>query len=524
MDLLKAASGDMPKYPEQQIRSLLGLLLAMSLLLSGCQPQGAYAYPQETGPDSSASSEETPAGIQADPEGTPTSVATPFPTRPLYQPGELVDYIAQTGDSLPALAVRFNTTVSEILQANPFIPTSATTMPPGMPMRIPIYYLPFWGTPYQIIPDSLFINGPAQVDFNTQEFVAQHTGWLSTYIGYVSGENRSGAQIIDVVAKNFSVSPRLLLALLEYQSGALTQPNLSLGVEAYPLGYIDRKHQGLYMQLVWAANLLNNGYYAWRMGTLTSLDPLDGRIERPDPWQNAATVSLQNYFAQMLPQEDYAKAISQDGIASVYRSLFGDPWDPAASPAPHIPGSLVQPEFSLPFEIRRIWAFTGGPHTGWGEGQPYAALDFAPPTLAGGCLDTGEWATAVAPGIVVRSEPAIVVLDLDGDDEERTGWTILYLHVGARDQVAKGAVLNTGDPIGHPSCEGGRATGTHIHIARKYNGEWIPADGTLAFNLEGWIAHNGSQPYLGTLTRFSRTITACVCSDYKSHIESEWKP
>jgi hypothetical protein len=84
--------------------------------------------------------------------------------------------------------------------------------------------------------------------------------------------------------------------------------------------------------------------------------------------------------------------------------------------------------------------------------------------------------------------------------------------------------LNTGDPVGHPSCVGGRATGTHIHIVRKYNGEWIPADGPLAFNLEGWVAKNGAAPYLGTLTRFSRTVIACVCSDEKSQIATEATP
>jgi hypothetical protein len=130
----------------------------------------------------------------------------------------------------------------------------------------------------------------------------------------------------------------------------------------------------------------------------------------------------------------------------------------------------------------------------------------------------------VAPGLVVRSETATVVLDLDGDGDERTGWVVFYLHVGNEDRVPAGAVLETGDIIGHPSCEGGRATGTHIHITRKYNGEWISAEGPLAFNLEGWIAHNGSQPYQGTLTRFSRTVTACECSDNRSHIESGLPP
>jgi hypothetical protein len=88
-------------------------------------------------------------------------------------------------------------------------------------------------------------------------------------------------------------------------------------------------------------------------------------------------------------------------------------------------------------------------------------------------------------------------------------------------KAALGAQVKAGDPLGHPSCEGGSSTGTHVHIARKYNGEWIPAEGELAFNLEGWIASNGSQPYLGTLSRASRKVTACVCSNSASFIQAE---
>jgi hypothetical protein len=80
--------------------------------------------------------------------------------------------------------------------------------------------------------------------------------------------------------------------------------------------------------------------------------------------------------------------------------------------------------------------------------------------------------------------------------------------------------LNTGDPIGHPSCEGGRTTGTHVHIARKYNGEWISADSIIPFNLGGWVAHNGSIEYQGSLTRAGRTIVACTCSDAASQINA----
>jgi len=481
------------------------LILGLAWLLSACQSQVASF---SAGADLAAAS--TPPVTS---QQTPIAV----PTRQVFAPGELVDYTAQTGDTLPALAARFNTTVEEILEANSFIPKSATTMPPGMPMKIPIYYVPFWGSSYRIIPDSQFVNGPAMVDFDSSKFVAQQPGWLNGYKEYAAGATRSGAEIVDYVARNFSVSPTLMLALLEYHSGALTNPNPSTEATTYPMGYKALDRQGLYRQLLWSVNVLNQGYYGWRNAHLLSIEYEDGRIERFDPWQNAASVALHYYFNLLLPSNEYLAAISPDGLARTYATLFGDPW---VQDKPHIPGSLEQPEMRLPFLPGGAWALTGGPHTAWGNGEPFAALDFAPPSTSSGCIPTSQWATAVAPGLVVRSETGEVVLDLDGDGDERTGWVIFYLHVGTEGRVPIGERLQTGDPVGHPSCEGGSSTGTHVHIARKYNGEWILAEGPLAFNLEGWIAHDGSKAYLGTLTRGSSTVTACVCSNSASFIAS----
>ena len=432
--------------------------------------------------------------------------------RPVFDPGELVDYVAQTGDTMEALAQHFNTSVSEIRNSNPDIPSDATTMPPGMPMKIPIYYLPLWGSTYQIIPDNLFVNGPSSIEFNTDEFVASHPGWLKNYQAYAADETRSAAEIIDLVALNFSVSPQMLLALIEYLAEGLsvpTQPETE-----YFLNYRDYDHEGLYLQLVWAANLLNNGFYGWRTGNINPFEHPNGVLERPDPWQNAATVAIQAFFLDEA-MESYQLAIGPDGIAKVFAELFGDPWE---LDEPHIPVSLQQPLFLLPFKAGESWTYTGGPHSGWGTLEPYAGIDFAPPLTEGGCTPTDLWTTAVADGQVVRSETGIVVIDLDGDGDERTGWNIFYLHVGTEDRVSKGVLVKQGEPLGHPSCEGGRTTGTHIHVARKYNGEWIPASGTLAFILEGWIPHNGARPYLGTLTRGSKTIIACDCSNLASRI------
>jgi murein DD-endopeptidase MepM/ murein hydrolase activator NlpD len=498
---------------------LIAIVLISVLLLSACQgaASGLEAGAQvveAAQPD--AGSQSLGAELEAQAADT---IPTPYPTRPLYAPGELVDYTAQAGDTLPVLAARFNTTTEQILEANSFIPSGATTMPPGMPMKIPIYYQPLWGSPYQILPDSLFVNGPAQLDFDSRAFISQHPGWLASYRAYAAGATRDAAGIIDYVALRYSVSPRLLLALIEYQAGGLSDPVLLEELEEFPLGYRAYTHRGLYLQLNWAANLLNNGYYAHRAGRLMEIERPSGRISRLDPWQNPATVSLHNYFNQLLVDDgEFGRAISPDGFAATYQELFGDPW---LADQPHIPGSLTQPEFNMPFERGETWAFTGGSHSPWGVGEPLAALDFAPPDIrAGSCQPSSHPATAVAAGTVARSETGVVVLDLDGDGDERTGWVVFYLHLANEKRAEVGDVLEAGQRVGYPSCVGGTSTGTHIHIARKYNGEWVQAEGALAFNLEGWLAFNGSEQYQGTLVKEGQVVRACVCSDAESFIVS----
>jgi hypothetical protein len=179
---------------------------------------------------------------------------------------------------------------------------------------------------------------------------------------------------------------------------------------------------------------------------------------------------------------------------------------------------LQQAALALPFVPNRVWDFSGGPHDTWGTALPLGALDFAPPATEGGCALSGEWIAAPAAGIITRSEQATVVLDLGDDGDERTGWALLFFHVGTEGRVAAGTVLEQGGQIGHPSCEGGRSTGTHFHMARKYNGEWMPAGGPLPFVLDGWVAAAGQQPYEGTLTKGSKVISASTTSTAANRI------
>jgi murein DD-endopeptidase MepM/ murein hydrolase activator NlpD len=128
---------------------------------------------------------------------------------------------------------------------------------------------------------------------------------------------------------------------------------------------------------------------------------------------------------------------------------------------------------------------------------------------------------AIASGLVVRSENGVVIIDLDGDGHEQTGWNVMYLHVADKSRVALGEWVDQNDRIGHASCEGGVSTGTHTHIARKYNGEWMLADGPISFVLSGWTAIAGDKPYLGKLVKGNKVITADVYGQAWSLITRE---
>jgi len=113
------------------------------------------------------------------------------------------------------------------------------------------------------------------------------------------------------------------------------------------------------------------------------------------------------------------------------------------------------------------------------------------------------------------------VLDLDSDGDEHTGWVVFYLHIAKQDRVPVGTTVKAGDPLGHPSCEGGRSTGTHIHIARKYNGEWIVADGVIPFDLAGWRPIRGNEAYSGWLIKGDMKVLANTNPDNRSTIPPE---
>jgi len=376
---------------------------------------------------------------------------------------------------------------AETPEIKPFIPTG-----------------PVFAPDFQIIPDTLLVYGRGASGFSAESILTKGS-LLASYSEIVDEISLTGAEIVDKIAREYSVDPRLLLALLDYRSGWV-QGSDTENVSEYPLTNDAPSRTGLFRQLSWAANELNRGFYSHRVGGLPEFSLTDGTQVQVSPGINDASAALQYVIGKMLGFKEWQAAVGPLGVYATYLSLFGEPF--RISSFPNLPENLAQPEMLLPFNEKEGWFFTSGPHSAWGDGAAWAALDFAPDEDAFGCYDSLLWVTAVAGGLVVRSADGQVIQDLDGDGDEGTGWTILYMHIAGFERVAVGAELKAGDKIGHPSCEGGLSNGTHLHLARRFNGEWIPADQGIPFVLSGWTSRGDGVEYDGSLYKGDLEITA----------------
>jgi len=492
------------------------LLLLMSLFLSSC------FYPGSTTPKLVRSDrQKTEAAGILNPPGLNTPQATPMPTThptmeivPTLEPedepitlseGEL-RYTIQQGDTLSAVAARFDVSPGTI-RANSVL-SEAGFLPIGLQVAIPDVLEETLSYSEPVLPDSEVIYGPSVGDFDLADYAHQAGGFLASYTEEVKGITYTGPDIIQLVSLESSTNPRLLLAFLEYQSGWVFGHPQGAEEDKFPIGY-RADDSGLYNELIITAKLLAQGFYGWRDGSFVELRFSGGTSGRLDPTLNAGSVALMHLFAKISYPDVWEQHLDdEESFQSFYDEMFGNYWIRAEAVEPYLLTSTVQPELVLPFQPGERWSLTGGPHITWQTGTPRGALDFAPITGEPQCAVSVKWVTAAAPGLVARVNRSVIALDLDGDGDEGTGWVLIYQHIAEKDRVSLRTWLEKDDPIGHPSCEGGHSTGTHVHFARKFNGEWVGVDDPLPLVLSGWRAYAGEGRYEGILKRGDEIVNA----------------
>ena len=487
------------------------VIFLIPILLAGCyMPQ---ALPVSL-PRSKQRQTEV-AGILNPPQlQTPQTTLTPTPDLPIPEPeitpqstlaGDY-NYLTQQGDTLAALAKRFDVPLEAIQASGDLHPLGL--LPIGLPLKIPSDLSDVLRFSSPILPDSEVTYGPTVNGFDAQAYAESAGGYLAAHTEKVHDQVMTGPEIVQAVAIESSTNPRLLLAFLEYRSGWVLGDPPGAKKDLFPIGY-GAADSGLYNELIITAKLLAQGFYGWRDGSHTTLTFVGGKQARLSPQLNAGSTALMHLFAALYDQTAWESALfGTDSFLLFYQDMFGDPWLRAAEGEPYLLSTTQEPTLTLPFDIGEEWRLTGGPHITWQTGTPWGALDFAPISGEDHCVVSTYWVTASAPGLVVRSHRNVVAIDLDGDGDEGTGWVLIYMHIADADRVEFGTWLERDDPLGHPSCEGGTSSGTHVHFARKFNGEWLSVEDPLPLVLSGWRAYAGESRYVGTLQKGERIVTS----------------
>jgi len=511
----------MSEHRSTRRRILLSAMAMVFLFLLACaradtamkrafptQTTSAGWQEQNLTPDAAPTSTQVAAINISSQKPTPTAIPytpTPDPERASPQIRDWYEtYTVGYGDSLHGIAQSFGVGVQQIRSANGLDASSwllagqVLTIPPQMPEPD--------GPANKLLSDSALVYGPgAPSAENFRDSLPSQSALLQVH-DEIGDERMDGLQVVEWVAKSYSINPAVLLAVLEMQSGWVFGDAAQVENWDYPMGWVQEGYDGLGHQLAWAADQLNAGFYRWRSGWLGPFVFAEGLVVPPGKGLNAATVAIQHLFSQLLTVEAWREAMGGGGMKLALEAFLANPFhQPNGS---LLPADLSQPDFQLPFEEEVAWSFTGGPHSAWGNYAAWGALDFAPSDNGYGCAPSNDWVVAVSQGLILLTGDGQVLLDLDGDGDERTGWVVLYMHVDSWERVQAGERLNAADRIGHPSCEGGFSTGTHLHIARKYNGVWIEADGEIPFLMDGWVSKGAGLPYEGTLTKGAQTLYA----------------
>ncbi len=490
-------------YSAPRVAALVLSVLTFGSLLAGC----AAASPAANGADELAGSSaiatpqttiilptaDTPLAVQADQQAAPELTEVP-----------VVTHTVAAGDTITRIALRYNISVSELLAANDL--PNPDLLNVGEVLVLPQALVDYTEAIY-ILADSRLVRSVSSAGFDVAAFVAGQPGVLREMTVTLDSKQYSAAQIVERVSREYSVDARALLAFLEHFARLLSSQAVDDNARVYPLltQAFGIGRAGIYSQLSWLADQLNQGYYDWKYRGAPQLKFADDSNLRFEPSLNAATVAVQYVLSQLLAPADWQDAVGESGLAATYRALFGDAF---ADAHVTVPKDLQQPELTLPFPRGEKWRFTGGFHGGWGNGSAWSAIDFAPPDDNYGCYESSFAATAVADGVIARLAEGLVVLDLDGDGNEGSGWTILYLHIDHHNSLRVGQAVEAGNLLGFPACIGGYSNATHLHIARRYNGEWLPADCTRCpagqtippFVMSGWqVIGLNSQLYQGFL-------------------------
>ena len=316
------------------------------------------------------------------------------------------------------------------------------------------------------------------------------------------------AEVISHWAGYSSISPRVLLTLIDLQSQLISQPDLALLQQ--PLAGLSNA-DSFSAQLQDVADQLATRLYQ-REATVSEF--------------SAAPAAALSYLFEtdnsQGPQVLQQQADKLAEFTQRYQQLFAEVYQPAperraADSSTQDLNTLAGPAngfLQFPFPLGQSW-HVGGAHTNTGSGNyPMSSLDMS---IGGGwgSNQSNTWVAASAAGSFKRHSSCFAEVVHSG------GWSTTYYHL-MNIQYNTGATVSKNTKIANPAnskpqalCNGGASTGPHQHWSLKQNGSWTHLNGVY---VSGWQITATGTSYDTNCSRYYLTKNGTKrCAGYFNH-------
>ncbi|QSX77879.1 M23 family metallopeptidase [Agrilutibacter solisilvae] len=292
---------------------------------------------------------------------------------------------------------------------------------------------------------------------------------IPAYLGKHAPHLRPHAEVISHWAGYSGISPKVLIALMEQQSGVVSRRGGAQSMRR-PFGALS-KATGFNEQTRDVALALRRSLYAppvpavtpKGLATLSSANPLQALYLRAG--ESSASAAL----------------LGDGAFQLVYGRLFNGPRKATTSGRfshgdVNTKAGPVNGFLQFPFPRGQSW-HVGGAHTNTGSGSwPMSSLDMSQGG-GWGSYQGNTWVVASAAGYFKRHSSCFAEVVHTG------GWSTTYYHM-MNLQYGTGAYVYKNYGIGNPAnttsqalCNGGSSTGPHEHWSLKYNGSHYHLNG-----------------------------------------------